>query len=399
MKKALVIGFGLSGKAAAKFLVAHGYEVLTVDKDPKKKGDHPFKTEDEEIDVKGFDLAILSPGIPYTHPLVKKVVQAGIELIGEVELACRYIKQPMIGITGTNGKTTVTLLITHVLKACGIEAHALGNVGVPITSSPVQSGVIVLELSSYQLESLQTKCLDQAVILNITPDHLDRYHTMDNYAGAKFMIQNILKESGKLLVEEAALDAFGHHLKVKAETYPRASTHDLENESAALWVVKQYGITENQFRKALSTFKKPHHRIEYVDDIQGVRFIDDSKGTNIDAVLRAIDTIETPIVLITGGVDKGYPYTPWIEPFKKKVKKIIAIGEAAPKIRSDLMEAYQVEIVKTLEEATENAFQIASKGDTVLLSPGCSSLDMFKDYAHRGEVFQKTVRGIKEKVL
>ncbi len=399
MKIALVIGYGISGQSAALFLKRKGYEVLTFDKNPSKNGEFPFFSNPDDIDLSKVDLAVLSPGIPSTHPLVQKVQQQKIELIGEVELACRYIKQPMIGITGTNGKTTVTLLITHVLNHAGIRAYAMGNVGRPLTDQEFTEGVIVAELSSYQLETLFTPILDQAILLNITPDHLDRYGTMEKYAEAKFLIQRVLKPQGSFLVDSESHEKYGYLETLSPQINPKQKTHDLENESAAFWAVSHYGVSKEKFDEALKLFKKPSHRIEYVTDIQGVRFIDDSKGTNIDAVLRAIDTIDTPIVLIAGGMDKGYPYTAWIKPFKPKVKKIIALGEAAPKIKNDLEPELTVEIVKTLEEATQKAFENSLKGDTVLLSPGCSSLDMFKDYAHRGQVFQQTVRGLKEKVL
>jgi UDP-N-acetylmuramoylalanine--D-glutamate ligase len=396
MAKALVIGFGVSGKSAAKFLCNKGYEVETYDKDPEKKGAFVFYSNVDDVKT-DYDLAVLSPGVPLDHPLVKKITDANIELIGEIELACRYLSQPMIGITGTNGKTTVTLLVTHVLNSCGIKAIALGNVGTPLTTEIDQNIVIVCELSSYQLETLISKPLNQAAILNITPDHLDRYHSMDRYAEAKFLIQRNIKNDGLLVVDKRSIDAFGnlHHFK-NTIVVPSLKTHDLENAYAAFELVKPYGITEEEFNEAYKTFRKPPHRIEYIAEYEGVKFYDDSKGTNIDATLRAVSAINEPLVLIAGGVDKGFPYSGWIEPFKGKVKKIIAIGAAAPKIEKDLKEHIPVECVSSLKEATLNAFQSAKKGETVLLSPGCSSLDMFKDYADRGRQFQAFVRGLIE---
>lgn len=395
MKKALVIGLGVSGKSAAHFLKEKGYQVFTHDKDPSKAIDYPF-LKDPGTD---FDLAILSPGIPQTNPIVENLLHANVEVIGEIELACRYIKQPMIGITGSNGKTTTTLLVAHVLNELGIEAVAMGNVGIPLTSLKNEKAVIVCELSSYQLETLKAKCLDQAAILNITPNHLDRYKVMERYAQAKFLIQNNLKESGSLLIHENILKEFGTFIKSKIRVFCSKENHNLENQDAAYKLCEPFGIKREDFDKAAKSFVKPPHRIEYVTDIKGIKFYDDSKGTSVHATLRAVESMQGQVILIAGGVDKGYPYTDWIQPFEKKVKKIIAIGEAAPKIENDLKGHIEVVRVKTLEEATLISFKEASIGDNVLLSPGCASTDMFKDYSERGQLFQKAVKGIKERAV
>lgn len=395
MKKAIVLGLGVSGKSAAHFLKEKGYEVFTHDKDPSKAIDFPFLS-DPGTD---FDLAILSPGIPQANPIVEKLNNAGVEVIGEIELACRYIKQPMIGITGSNGKTTTTLLVTHVLNHLGIEAVAMGNVGIPLTSLKNERAVIVCELSSYQLETLKAKCLNQAAILNITPNHLDRYKVMERYAQAKFLIQNNLKDEGSLLVHENILKDFGNYITSKIRVFCSRENHNLENQDAAFKLCEPFGIKREDFDKAALSFQKPPHRIQYVTDIKGVKFFDDSKGTSVHATLRAVESMQGPVILIAGGVDKGYPYTDWIIPFEKKVKKIIAIGEAAPKIEKDLKGRIDVMLAKTLEDATLISFQEALNGDNVLLSPGCASTDMFKDYSERGLSFQKAVRGIKERVV
>lgn len=395
MAKALVIGLGISGKSAAHFLKEKGFDVFTTDRDPSKAIEYPF-LENPGVD---FDLAVLSPGVPPTNPIVEKLVKANVEVIGEIELACRYIKQPMIGITGSNGKTTTTLLVTHVLNHCGIDAVAMGNVGIPLTSLKNEKAVIVCELSSYQLETLQAKCLDQAAILNITPNHLDRYKVMEKYAEAKFLIQNNLKERGSLLIHEHILKDFGNRITAKLRVFCTRENHNLENMDAAFKLCETFGITREVFDQAAKSFQKPPHRIQYVTDIKGIKFFDDSKGTSVHATLRAVESMQGPVILIAGGVDKGYPYTDWISPFKKKVKKIIAIGEAAPKIENDLKGHIEVMLVKSLEEATAKSFQEALDGDNVLLSPGCASTDMFKDYSERGLAFQKAVRGIKERVV
>ncbi len=435
-KQVLVIGLGLSGRSAARFLQAHQAIVHGVDRDLHLLNTHP---EIHELKQKGlivhleegygeisqFDLIVLSPGVPSTHPLVEAAYQAHVPLIGEIELGCRLAKNPLLGITGTNGKTTVTLLVEHVLKHAGQQAYALGNVGKPFTQELLTlspHATIVLELSSYQLETLQQRALAAGVILNITPDHLDRYDDMEAYAAAKCLLERSIHTSGCLYMEEQSWQAYGHLLKEKKpRLYGYANTSfiysdlkavfragqkafelpsalkgrknpDLENMLAAYALCADRGITAENFLDAWMTFKKPAHRIEFVTAIRGVKYYDDSKGTNIDAVLRAVQMLEGPIILIAGGVDKGAPYTAWLAEFKNKVKSICAIGQAAAKITAQLSSCIPVKILKNLDEAVRQAAKEAQKGDTVLLSPGCASFDMFRDYAHRGEEYQRAVR-------
>lgn len=436
--KVLVLGLGVSGRSAVRFCQARGSDVWGVDKSLDIIKTHPeIKDlcrhglqafhESESIDLSEVDQVILSPGIPSTHPLCQKAQAKGIEIIGEVELACRHIKQPMVGITGTNGKTTVTLLVAHVLNACGKKAKALGNVGVPLTEELLdkdQSDVIVTELSSYQLETLSSQVLDAAVILNVTPDHLDRYVTMENYAVAKIQIHQCLKPGFPLFIHEHMVKDFSGQLQgIPYKTFGYESnsdiwtdlkqvfaksgnsfslpsslqgrrSHDIENFMAAFAICQSLGVSSEEFLKGFASFVKPHHRIEFVKNINGVNFYDDSKGTNIDAVIRAVESLEGPIVLIAGGVDKGFPYTPWIKAFADKVKCIYTIGQSAAKIEEQLKSAFSVTQCKNLEEAVQKAAKYAKTGDTVLLSPGCSSFDMFRDYAHRGQEFQRLVNNL-----
>ncbi|CUI16245.1 UDP-N-acetylmuramoylalanine--D-glutamate ligase [Candidatus Protochlamydia naegleriophila] len=435
-KRVLVIGLGLSGRSAANFLLKLGAEVHGVDRNATMLETHPdllaikqeglkIKLDHEMNDLAGFDLVVLSPGISTSHPLAVKALQMGIELIGEIELGCRAAHHSMIGITGTNGKTTVTLLITHVLNQSGLLAKALGNVGVPFTQEILTlkpEEIAVLELSSYQLETLQQKILDEALILNVTPDHLDRYGTMQKYAEAKFGIERSMKNGGSLFVERETKEAYGHLLEGQLVssygytadctvytdlecvflngqamfTLPPAlrgkQSHDVENLLAAYAVCSRRGISAQQFLQAYATFKKPSHRIEFVLERDGVRYYDDSKGTNIDAVMRAVQSLDGMIILIAGGVDKGASYTPWIQLFKDRVKLICAIGQAADKIKGQLSHQIPVHISTTLDLAIQHAAGLAKKGEIVLLSPGCASFDMFRDYVHRGEEFQRLVR-------
>ncbi len=435
-KKVLVIGLGMSGRSAVQFLLAHQAIVHGVDRNASslasqldiqtlQKAGLTLQMEKDLHDITQFDLVVISPGVPQTHPLVKAALQAQLPVIGEIELGCQFAVNPMLGITGTNGKTTVTLLVTHVLNQCCLPARALGNVEVPFTRellhlSPDEN--IVLELSSYQIETLYQPCLDAAVLLNITPDHLDRYQTMEAYAQAKCEMERCLKPAAYLYIEENAWQAYGYLLKqnrIRLYGYQKTSfiytdlsfvyrngqkafevpdslknkkSHDLENLLAAYALCADKGITGNAFLEAWKSFKKPAHRIQFISEYQGVRYFDDSKGTNIDAVIRAVQSLEGSIILIAGGVDKGAAYTPWLEEFRNKVKSICAIGQAAAKIREQLASHIPVTIFNSLDEAVQQAARWAKKGDTVLLSPGCSSFDMFKDYAHRGDEFQRIVR-------
>lgn len=438
-KRVVVIGMGMSGRSAAEFLIAHGALVHGVDRDPHLLSTHPeihtlqqrgltIQFEKDCQDLTLFDLVVLSPGVPLQHPLVQLAQRLALPIIGEIELGCQFAQNPMIGITGTNGKTTVTLLITHVLKHCGQLAHALGNVEIPFTRELLNlppSDSIILELSSYQLETLHQPCLESALLLNITPDHLERHGTMEAYAQAKCRIERCLKAQGHLYMEEKAWQQYGSLCREKIPRlygyHPTSfiytdlqavfcqgnkvfelplvlrnkKTHDLENLLAAYAICANRGISAAHFLEAWQSFKKPLHRIEFVTAYQGITYYDDSKGTNVDAVSRAVQLLEGPIILIAGGVDKGSTYAPWLEEFKNKVKSICAIGQAAAKIQTQLAGHFPVIIFSSLEEAVHYAAQEAEQGDKVLLSPGCASFDMFKDYAHRGREFQRIVHELK----
>lgn len=443
MRNALVIGFGLSGRSAAQFLIDHQWQVAAVDKnahhlcqEPEVKAliakGIPLLGETEQFAVEAFQLAVISPGIPPENTLAIKLRQAGIECIGEVELAFRYMKNQAIGITGTNGKTTVTLLLEHIFLQAGKKAKALGNVGLPLAQALPQlqnEAIVVAELSSFQLETLHKRNLEAAVILNITPDHLDRYPSMHAYAEAKAAISKLVKQDGLFLVFEETVEAFptifkdknkrtygyGDHADYRTDLQsiyikgikqcdlPHSlkghKNHDLENFLAAFALATFLHVAPQDVVKAYDTFTKPHHRIEFVAEKGGVTFFDDSKGTNLDAVLRAVDAMTCPTILIAGGVHKGFSYTPWIEPFKDKVKKVFAIGQSAPMIYEELSPWIPVQLCSSLKEAVEQGYQLASPGDAILLSPGCSSFDMFKDYVHRGEEFVRCVNGLEEGVL
>lgn len=422
MKNILIIGFGLSGRSAAQFLVSRGMNVIALDdkcEEVAKASIAVFKNLPEDISI---DYAVCSPGIAPNHPVILELNKRHIKIISEVELAFQHIKNPIVGISGTNGKTTVTLLTAHILNACGMKARALGNVGIPLTSAVDtldQDEIVVAELSSYQLEDLKGPLLDASVLLNITPDHLDRYHTMDAYAKAKMNLQHITKDPSRFFIDHKTFLEYGSLLHSAPVSYgcgdQKLSTdlnaiffdgkylidlpttlknkknHELENFLASFALSWSMGADLKSIQSAYETFIKPHHRIEFIKELQGVKFFDDSKGTNIDAVIRAVETMDGPVHLIAGGVDKGSSYAPWIPIFNHKVRKVYAIGQAAEKIHQELSSSIEVELHPTLESAVKAAYQNAKPKENVLLSPGCASFDMFKDYIDRGLSFQKII--------
>lgn len=408
MSHVLIVGFGLSGRSAAQFLLSRDVNVTAVDdKSIDSSVIKVFKDLPQGIN---FDYAVCSPGIPPSHPVICQLNSKGIKVISEAQLAFDHIKNPIVGISGTNGKTTVTLLTAHILNACGKKASALGNVGIPLTSAIdtlTADEIVVAELSSYQLEDLKGPLLDASVLLNITPDHLDRYQTMEKYAEAKMKLQKITKEPSRFFIDRKTYREYGSLLNNADQSFytdfegkhsldlpdslQNKKNHDLENYLASFALCLSMGADPESIRAAYETFTKPHHRIEFIKELQGIKFFDDSKGTNIDAVIRAVESMEGPVHLIAGGVDKGSSYSPWLPIFSNRVKKVYAIGQAAQKIQQELEDTVEVELHPTLDSAVTAAYHNARKGENVLLSPGCSSFDMFKDYVHRGLTFQKII--------
>ena len=379
--RALVIGFGISGQGAAKLLLKQGYEVLAIDREPRIVGE--IEVFPEDAPIYRIDLTVLSSGIPRNHP------QAKGNVIGEAELALRYLKNRIIGITGTNGKTTLTLLITHVLNKVGIPARALGNVGISLAEyacNPKPKETLVVELSSYQLETMETKAFDLGIITNITPDHLDRYPSFEAYAKAKYRLKDLIKEGGVCIEGDSYLQL------TENERYWKLIGHDTVKNA---WVICQrLGVKLKEFNQALESFEKPPHRMEFVGIINGVRWINDSKGTNVDSVLYGILQLSGPIFLIAGGKSKGTSFKEWKKGFSGRVKGIFAIGETAKQIEEELEDDFPIWQCGTLEVAVEKARELALYGDTVLLSPGCASFDQFRDYKERGEKFREYISNI-----
>jgi UDP-N-acetylmuramoylalanine--D-glutamate ligase len=408
-RKVLVLGYGVSGKASAALLKKQGAEVVVADrKEGIDTGGVPFFLDWADLPLDGIDQVILSPGVSPEHPIVVRARGLGIEVVGEAEFAMRQVGNRCVGITGTNGKTTVTLLVAHVLNSVGLKANAVGNMGSALTEQALKGGdeILVVELSSFQLETMVAKRLEAAVYLNMTPDHLDRYGSMWDYAAAKARIQDCLVDGGRLFVSKQVMSEYGDLFHRPVEIfdameesvapferlrYIQLGVPEQQNVKAAFALCSVFGVSSEQFQKSLATFRKPPHRIEWLGEKNGVHYYNDSKATNIDSVMYAIALFEGPIVLIAGGVDKGASYAPWIESFRGKVRAIVAYGEAAPKMESELAGHFVFKRVDRMAEAVAWAKGEAKGQEIVLLSPGCSSYDQFRSYAHRGDEFKRLV--------
>jgi UDP-N-acetylmuramoylalanine--D-glutamate ligase len=428
----LVVGAGRSGWAACQLLLEQGDAVWLYDDRPREMpvGVSPWSSLEDLPPVRRL---IVSPGVSPQHPLRRLAGERGLPQQGELHFGLSFCSVPWVcGITGTNGKTTVTELTSWILQQSNCKALAAGNIGLPLSElvSQIEKKVqnpsrLVLELSSYQLEDLEGPWLDAAAWLNLTPDHLDRYGSMQAYAAAKARMAGCLKPHAPLFVHHEVLAQWGERLacsKQQLVSYgaphadlswrgeelwlrgscvarwsevlpqePMAIGHDLDNLTAAVWLAVQAGLTWSGAWAATRGFQKGPHRCELIASIRGVQWVNDSKGTNLDAVLKASAAFSGPQILIAGGVHKGHPYTLWAEQLKTRVRQILAIGEAAEQIESDL--ACDIPVVRctTLQEAVSWAHAHARPGETVLLSPGCASFDQFRDYAHRGEAFRTSV--------
>jgi UDP-N-acetylmuramoylalanine--D-glutamate ligase len=389
VKRVLIIGFGVSGKACAALLTKRGVPFVVVDKNG------PI-IDSADFPLDSISQVILSPGIPKSHPIVRRAVELGLEVVGEMEFALRLVENRCIGVTGSNGKTTTCGLIAHVLNRCGIQAKAVGNIGAALSSylmDPNKEEVLVIELSSFQLEDVKAKKIELGLILNITPNHLDRHASMDEYAEAKMGLIRCL--TGPLYISTQVKNEWGHLCPSGAlfdtniELRPEFLDIGIQNVSAAKKVCEYFGVKDADFSAAIQSFKKPLHRMEFLGEKNGRMYYNDSKATSVEAVLHGVSLVKGPVILIAGGVHKGASYEPWIEKFRGKVKQIIAYGQAATNMKEELAPYFLFEKVETLDEAANLAEKNGVEGDFILLSPGCSSYDQFKDYEHRGDAFRK----------
>ncbi len=450
-KKFLVFGTGISGIAAAKLLVRQGCPVILYDGNEKmteseirQKSDELKETEiilgalPEHV-IHACDIAVLSPGVPTDLPVVDAMRRQGMEIWGEIELAYAFEKGRVLAITGTNGKTTTTSLLGAIMQHAVSKVKIVGNIGIPYTSvvsDTDKDSVTVAEISSFQLETIHNFCPEISAVLNITPDHLNRHHTMENYQKAKMQITInqgeeqicVLNYEDPVLREfsqraKAQIVFFSSRRKLEKGIYLEGEKivwawdgvsktvcsvkelnligrHNYENVMAAAAMALMFGVSIEKIREVLVRFQAVAHRIEYVVTKRGIRFYNDSKGTNPDAAIQAIRAMEWPTHLIGGGYDKDSEYEDWIKAFEGKVKKLVLMGATREKIReAALKQGYPMEdiiLVEDLKEAVEICYKNAVAGDAVLLSPACASWGMFENYEQRGDMFKEMARALRE---
>ena len=439
-KNILVLGLGRSGYSAAKLLHKSGAKVTAIDSSPADKIRIGLRDlTDRRIEVyagdnspghlKNKDLLVVSPGIPLTNPLIREAFESGIPVIGELELASQFCKSEIVALTGTNGKSTTCSLIGEIFTAAGISNRVLGNIGTPLSDEiPLQAQAVVVEVSSYQLETIDTFHPRISVWLNLTPDHLGRHGTMDAYGEAKARIFSnqqgddvIVFNADDPRVEKAVHSAGCRKMSfsqqnpasvyvekgimrynwdgvsgevIASDEIRIKGRHNLENALAAAGASIAYGIEPGFIRKAMMNFPGIEHRQEFTAEIDSVRYINDSKATNLDSTLKALETIPAPIILIAGGQGKGESYLPAGDLIKAKVKLVIAIGETKDQIGEELSAFAAVIKSPDLEAAVRTAKKAAHPGDTILLSPMCASFDMFADFEERGRVFKTIVQNL-----
>lgn len=419
MKK-LILGLGVSGRSVLRYLRECNCQVIGIDKRAREFENDPFfaniplYSEEQTIVYSEISAIVKSPGIAWGHPVLKEAIARNIPITSEMEIACQALqkrKKTLFAITGSNGKTTTTLLTTHLLIQNGLKAVAVGNVGRPLLSEiDSDHDFFIVELSSFHLETLHLPLFDAACLLNISNNHLDRYDSLEHYAKTKFQMLRCLKKEAKLFLREGVIKEFGYLIdsdyKEKVATIPPLSyrdrqlliaNHDLENLQAASLLAAVAGIKEEECWKAFLSFQKPPHRIEFVRELQGVTYINDSKATSADAVLKALEAVTGRVILIAGGLDKKGDFSALTKILGQKVKKLLLIGTSAQKIQNELHDCVGIEMVGTLESAVKRASALASHGESVLFSPGCASYDQFRNYEHRGDVFKQLVIELGEK--
>ncbi len=444
-KRILVVGLARSGRAAATLLVARGARVTVTDVKREEElgeavdglkslpivfslGSYP------EVSRRAFDLVVTSPGVPPTAPPLRQAAQSGVPVWSELELAARLLKGRIIGITGTNGKTTTTSLLGHILRKAGRDVVVAGNIGIPLSGEVAQGAGRperwwVLEVSSFQLEFTAGFRPEIAVFLNLTPDHLDWHGTLEDYAAAK---RRIFANQGPgdwavLNGDDPAVASCAAGVKSRVIWFSRSSlpgqgvgvrdgmiayrlpggegvlgpagglrlpgSHNLENALAAAAAALSAGVAPEEVWAGLATFPGVPHRLEFVRTVNGVKYVNDSKATNPESVLRALDAFTEPIILIAGGRSKGGDFAALARKIRERARYLILLGEAAPLLARAAREAGFTAIreVADLEAAVQEAARLARPGDVVLLSPACASWDMFRDFEERGNLFRELV--------
>ena len=424
-KKVTVFGLGISGKAAAIKLSAIGASVLVTEAKPKSAFEdkvladlNKFKIETEfgghtEKATTSTDFIVVSPGIHLDLPLLEEARTNKIPIISEIELAARFLQKPIIGVTGTNGKTTTTTLIGEMLKAAGKKVAIAGNIGYPLVSvDDADLDFIVAEISSYQLESISSFCPWISVLLNIQEDHLQRHHTLEEYMQQKARIFSNQKESDYLVynADDRYVQTMINNVLATQVAFSKSrlkvlglppdeirirGQHNLENALAAAHAASLCGVDQSTIAAVLKSFPGVEHRIEFVAESDGIKFYNDSKATNPNSTMVALDTFAgNQIILILGGKDKGVNLDEMCAKIKQRVREVILLGEATQRFENELNKTgfSNIHIAKTMQDAVEISYKLGKPKDLVLLSPACSSFDMFSNFEERGMVFKTCVK-------
>ncbi len=455
-KNILIVGLGISGVSAARFAKSKG-GIVTVTDMANEDALSAYLPEIREMGIKtelgrhhidtfeNADLIIVSPGVPHTILPIERAREKGIPILGEMELACRYIREPIVAVSGTNGKTTTTQLLGRMLENSGFRVFVGGNIGNPLinyAAGAERVDIVVAEVSSFQLDTIDTFRPRVSVLLNISEDHLDRYPDFESYVRSKGRIFENQTETDSAVINgsdpyilsisrtiRARILPFYHQgrvdgahkeyalikrrdgqnmpgIEISTKEDPEGyldwskvhlpGRHNMENAAAAALATLAVGGKSESIQSVLNDFKGLSHRLEFVKIINGIRFYDDSKGTNIDAVAKALEVFDAPIIIIMGGRDKGGDYKRLQESMRRHAKKLIVMGEAANAIKSALEDVCRegAQIASGMEDAVHSAYLSASHGDIVLLSPGCSSFDMYENYAQRGDAFCREVENL-----
>ena len=447
-KRVLVLGLARTGVVVSLFSAGYGATVTATDEKPESELAETavrLRAAGVQLVLGGSDpalfleqdLIVLSPGVPANRPPLVAARSKGIPVWSEIELAWRFLRGKLVAITGSNGKTTTTALVGHILKTSRIHTLVGGNIGIPLLAlaeSSTDSSVTVAEISSFQLETIAEFRPEIGVLLNLTPDHLDRHASFEQYAAAKMrMFENqregdsaILNaddpEVARRMPSRPRVYWFSRHKRVawgvflrdgqimfRAEgdeipllgrdEIPLRGEHNVENVLAACAAAHLAGADPAGIAAGVKTFRAVEHRLEFVAEIRGVSFYNDSKATNVDASLKAIESFPGPLIVILGGKDKGAPYAPLREPLRQRGRLALLIGTAAEKIGSELAGAVPLAAAGTLERAVETAMRLARPGDAVLLAPACSSFDQFESFDHRGRVFKDLVAHLYEQTV
>ncbi len=437
VRQNVVVGLGRSGLSAARWLAQQGESVVVTDSRLAPPGLSELRVSHEAIVTRlgGFDLTllesadriVLSPGVSRQEPIVREALSRGLPVVGDVELFAQANPVPVVAVTGTNGKSTVTTLVAEMAKAAGVSAWAGGNLGEPaldLLAKPAPQ-FFVLELSSYQLESTHTLQLVAAAVLNVTPDHMDRYDSTDSYAAAKarifehavvavvnvddprvtsmrrsgqrsvgFSVEKPKADYSLLSIDGVVVLAHCGRALMPVRDMKLPGRHNAANALAAIAIGTEMGLPMEAMLRTLSEFSGLPHRSQLVAECRGVRFIDDSKGTNVGATIAAVMGLIEPLVVIAGGDGKGQDFSPLAAAFTNRVRHAVLIGRDREQLASALSGVCEIAFANDMDAAVQLAFRVAKPGDIVLLSPACASLDMYKDYADRGLKFADSVRGL-----